>query len=80
MTHSGGQPTGSNEQAQDISQKFAEEFEKQLTLDREWSNGDELNNAASPVIEAAIRSAVTIAYETFKESVDKETKESPNPK
>ena len=72
MTQAGGKPAGSNE-PQEISQKFATEFEEQLRLDRDWSHGDELNNAASPVIEAAIQAAVKTAYKTFKESVDKKT-------
>ncbi|TWA86734.1 hypothetical protein FBZ83_102531 [Azospirillum brasilense] len=56
---------------QQLSNQLSSEFLRQMELDREWSHGDELNNAGSPVLEAAIKAGVNVVLEKIKEATKK---------
>lgn len=59
--------TGNQQNIENFVNEIAEKMTKKMELDRYWSDGSELNNAGSPVIEAAVSVAANMAIEAAKQ-------------
>lgn len=51
--------------ASDFAQRFEKELLRQMELDRDWSDGSEINTWRTEVIEPVISAGVTAALQTM---------------